>query len=130
MRALRLITANEWAGLALAGVWVWFGGLTLRLLVPRLKPAISAVITPVAIVVLVILALAGISGWLASRTVAVIVIPDTTARYGPLEESQSAFTLPDGAELRLTDRKGDWLGIRDASGRSGWVMARNVQIVP
>lgn len=129
-RALRVLTPNEWAALATVGVWAWFGSLTLGHLVPRLRGLSQAAVRPMAGLALILLALASTSAWLAGRPSAVVIAADTTARFGPLEESQTAFTLPDGAEVVVTDRKGDWLGVRDAMGRRGWVMARNLVTLP
>lgn len=130
VRALRLLTPNEWAGLALVSVWLWFGSLAAAQLAPKLRPLVSSVATPLAVAALILVSLAGVAGWQAGRTVAVVLASDTTVRFGPLEESQVAFTLPDGAELAVTDLKGAWLGVRDAAGRRGWVLARGVQTIP
>jgi hypothetical protein len=59
----------------------------------------------------------------------VVVAPEAVARFGPLEESQSAFTLATGAELSALDQKNDWLQIRDSSGRIGWLRSGHAAIV-
>lgn len=129
-RALGWLTPNEWAGLALAGLWLWLGGLTLGRLSARLKPVIATSSWPLALFAMLMLGIAGAAGWRAGRAAAVVIVPDVSVRFGPLEESQVAFTLPDGAELVITDRKGDWMGVRDAAGRRGWIAGRNVVTIP
>jgi len=39
----------------------------------------------------------------------------------PFDESPSAFTARDGAELRVLDHKDDWLQVTDGTRRVGWV---------
>ena len=42
-------------------------------------------------------------------------------RFGPIDESQTAFTLPDGAEVTVLDSKDDWLQVREGAKRTGWL---------
>jgi SH3-like domain-containing protein len=60
---------------------------------------------------------------------AVVVATEAVARYGPLDESQSAFVLRDGAELIILDKKDGWLQVGDAHGRSGWVKQEQLATV-
>jgi hypothetical protein len=129
-RWVRLLHPDEWAGLALVLVWVWMGWLVVREAVPRLRPAVPGLALGLGFAAVVVGGLAWGSGSLASRSMVVVIGGDVAARFGPLEESQTAFTLPDGAELRVSDVKGEWREVRDAAGRRGWVMARNVVPVP
>lgn len=125
-RVLRMLTGNEWGAAALVGVWLWFGLLAARECFPRWKPQTTFLARSFAVLALV----AGVgtvaAGVRGARTVIVVIAPDTAVRFGPLEESQPAFTLPDGAELVVTDRKGEWLEVRDAAGRRGWILERHV----
>jgi len=57
---------------------------------------------------------------------AVVKVREAVVRYGPLDDSQSAFTLRDGAEVVITDSKGDWWQVRDGQERTGWVKAEAV----
>ena len=54
---------------------------------------------------------------------AVVVAEETPVRNGPLEESQTAFTVGDGAELLVADRKDKWVMVSAGAGRAGWVPA-------
>jgi tetratricopeptide (TPR) repeat protein len=60
---------------------------------------------------------------------AVVIVPEAVVRLGPLAESQSAFTVHDGAELLVTDSDGEWLQVIDAARRSGWLMQNEVRVV-
>jgi SH3-like domain-containing protein len=57
---------------------------------------------------------------------AIIVAKDAIARQAPLEESQNAFTLHDGAELQVLDQKDEWLQVRADTRRIGWVRKESV----
>jgi SH3-like domain-containing protein len=61
---------------------------------------------------------------------AVVVIKQSAVRFGPLEDSQTAFQLSDGAEIEITDSTAAWLQLRDAGGRVGWVKRDDVTIIP
>jgi hypothetical protein len=119
---LGTLSANEWVALSTAAVWIMFGLLIAR----SIKPALNATLRPwtlVAIVGLVPLFACtklAISQSASPRT-AIVVINDATIRNGPFDESPPAFTAHDGAELRVMDRKDDWLQVTDGTSHIGWV---------
>jgi tetratricopeptide (TPR) repeat protein len=127
---LRSVTLNEWAGLASGALWLWLGLLTGGLLQPGARAALRpwrrlALVAVLAGALLTVLAWSDYSG----GKLAVVVAEEAVVRYGPIEESQSNYTLRDGAEVEVLDRNGDWLQVRDAQRRTGWVKAPQV-IVP
>jgi len=125
-----MLTANEWAFMAISGVWGWFGLMMARALVPRFRNLSGGWGWAFAGVV----ALTMVAAYLArSRHLqhsAVVVATEATVRFGPLEEAQSAFTLTDGTELVVTDRKGAWVEIRDTNRRRGWIAERHLSMIP
>lgn len=125
-----LLTANEWAFAAILGVWGWFGLMMVRALVPKFRNLSGGWGWALAGVV----ALTMVAAYLArSRDLqlsAVVVVSEATVRFGPLEEAQSAFTLSDGTELVVTDRKGSWVEIRDSNRRRGWIAERHLSMIP
>ena len=64
------------------------------------------------------------------RSTAIVIAREATVRAGPLEESQSAFTANDGAELRVLDRKDDWLQVTDGTSRIGWLRREQALVTP
>jgi uncharacterized protein YgiM (DUF1202 family) len=94
------------------------------------KPAIARSLRGVLVALGLITALLGIClilGWQARTEQTVVVIaPSAEVRHGPLEESQSAFTAHDGAELQVLDRKGEWLRVEAGSKRAGWIRSEQV----
>jgi len=65
-----------------------------------------------------------------ARNSVIVAARETTVRNGPFDESPSAFTANDGAELRLLDRKDDWLQVTDGTRRIGWVKRDAVIYAP
>ena len=78
-----------------------------------------------------------VAGWLGvvaqgrlGKSEGVVVEKEAAIRIGPFEEAQSSFTLRDGAELTVVNRKGDWLYIVDGAKRMGWVPETDVLLLP
>jgi SH3-like domain-containing protein len=65
-----------------------------------------------------------------SRLTAVVTVAEATARSGPFDEAQSAFTLRDGAELRVLDRHDEWVQIANGTGKIGWLSRKQVAVLP
>lgn len=61
---------------------------------------------------------------------AIVITPDAQVRQGPLDESPTAFVVHDGAELRILDRKEDWLQVTTDARRVGWIRKDPVLILP
>lgn len=129
-RWLHAFTLDEWAVMTAGALWLWLGLVAAG----ALRSNWRAALLPWRQLALTGLVLAGTLMAAAAvneftRPTAVVVTPEAVVRYGPLEESQSHYTLQDGAEVEVLDRNGDWLQVRDAQRRTGWVKARQV-IVP
>jgi tetratricopeptide (TPR) repeat protein len=129
-RFLRLLTPNEWAVVAIVGVWGWFVLMVAREWAPKFLTLSTAGCWMVAGGAGLLLVIAYTAKIRDARLNAVVITSEATVRFGPLEEAQSAFTLPDGSELLVTDRKGAWMEVRDSMGRRGWVAARNLTTLP
>ena len=52
---------------------------------------------------------------------AIVITSEAVVRYGPLAESPTAFTVHDGAELRVLDQKDEWLQVNAGPNRVGWL---------
>jgi tetratricopeptide (TPR) repeat protein len=121
-RWLGRLTLNEWTLLAAGAVWLWLFLLAVRQWRPALKPALRAYVFFLAILtgLLCACAAATLRETRFSRT-AIVVSPEATVRYGPLTESPTAFTVHDGAELRILDQKDEWLQVTTDPRRVGWL---------
>ncbi|MCX8091874.1 MAG: tetratricopeptide repeat protein [Verrucomicrobiae bacterium] len=121
-RWLSRLSLNEWTGLATGALWTLLVLLAAGQVWPRLRPPLRWPVR-LALVATLLLGLALAVVWTrASRALlAVVTVQETIARNGPFEESPEAFRLHDGAELRVLDRKDDWLQVSDGRGRPAWV---------
>lgn len=126
-RWLGKLSLSEWASLASIAFWAWLLLLTLTQLRPALKKSLRGTLV-VAGASTVGLGILLASGWRADRldNVLVVTTPQAAVRHGPLDESQVAFTVNDGAELRLLDKKNDWYQVTAGPNRVGWLKRESV----
>jgi tetratricopeptide (TPR) repeat protein len=124
-------TLNE--GTVLTAVLFW---LTLALfiarqlrpaLIPKLKNA-TWILAALTIFSLSVLGLRAANHF--TQATAVVTAAETTARSGPFDEAQSAFTVHDGAELVVLDRHGDWVQVAGRAGKTGWLPVKQVEFLP
>jgi tetratricopeptide (TPR) repeat protein len=128
---LRLHTLDEWAWLAGAGLGGWFLLLALGEALPAKRIAFAWVTKTFAVAALTSTVLLVTAHWERSAArLAVVVVPEAPTRPGPLAESKAAFALRDGTEIVVLDAKDDWLQVRDASQRTGWVKREAVWQLP
>ena len=121
-RWLGRLTLNEWTLLAAVAVWLWLLLLAVLQWRPALKPALRAYVLSLAILagLLCACAAATLRETRFTRT-AIVITRDAVVRYGPLAESPAAFTVHDGAELRVLDQKDEWLQVSAGPRRVGWL---------
>jgi tetratricopeptide (TPR) repeat protein len=130
-RTLGMLSLNEWSVSAAAALWIWFGILVAR----QLRPALRRPLRNFAWIagVLTVLVSAGLALNLHARLFeqrAIVVAGSAAVRNGPFEESPSAFTAQDGAELVVLDRKDDWLQVSADGRRPGWIARKPVLVTP
>jgi tetratricopeptide (TPR) repeat protein len=125
------LTLNECAVLTAVLFWLTFALLTVRQLRPALVPKLKNTTW-------IFIALTVFSGTVLglqaanhfSAATAVVITDNVTARSGPFDDAQSAFTLRDGAELSVLDRRDGWVQVTNGAGKSGWLSAQQVAVVP
>ena len=128
---LGALTLNEGAVLTAVLFWLTLALLVARQiypgLVPRLKNATG-----------ILVALTFFSGTVLgvqaanhfSKATAVVTADNATARSGPFDDAQNAFTARDGAELSILDRRDGWVQVANGAGKSGWLPAKQVEVLP
>lgn len=126
---LHRLSANEWLIASTLLLWLLFGLLTFQTLRAGKSGGLRALIALLALLELGV----GTAAFLRVKadhegTRAVVISGEAVVRYGPLPESQSAFTANDGTELETLDRKDDWVQVRDRRGRVGWVQRSHLFI--
>jgi uncharacterized protein YgiM (DUF1202 family) len=125
---LRLATINEWTMLAAICFWTLCIVLGWGEVTRRTFPK-----TALLLLALTLLSAIGMLGAIRDQRgehFAIVTAREVTARFGPLDESQPAFQLRDGAEVTVLHSKGDWLQIRDPEQRTGWIRRDEAIVMP
>lgn len=130
-RWLAKLSLSEWTWLAAAAVWLWFLALILGQWRPPWRPALRnyALALGVATALMCACFAAALHEDRYS-TAAIVVAREAMVRQGPLDEAPSAFTVRDGSELKVLDRKDEWLQVSADSRRIGWLHRNQVLLVP
>jgi tetratricopeptide (TPR) repeat protein len=125
------LSLNEGALLAAVCFWALFALLIARQIQPALAPKLRSV-TRLAVVLTVfsggVLALQAANHF--NSSVAVVTGAEATARSGPFDDAQSAFTAHDGAEMRVLDHHDAWVEVADGTGKIGWFSRKQVEVLP
>ena len=131
-RLMRILTAREAAILSTSLLWIWLGLLSLGAVRPKLKTALAMWQAAAGTLALTFAAYywSIVLHQNSNRAAVVTAAGTTPVRFGPLEESQTSYTVRDGAELRVIGRKDAWLQVADSSARIGWLPARDAVEVP
>jgi tetratricopeptide (TPR) repeat protein len=125
------LTLNEWACAASAAVALFFIVLTARQISIAFAKSSGGLVWVLAAASAWFLICLGLSiDQRLLETTSIVIEPEAVVRRGPLEESQSAFTAHDGAEMTVLGRNGDWLQVSDAARRIGWVQQKDVAQMP
>ena len=125
------LTLNEWTLLAAGAFWLTFLMLAAGRIRPALVPKLRSVTRLAAALTIFstsLLCLQAANHF--SQATAVVISAEATARSGPFDEAQSAFTARDGAELRVLDRHEDWVQVADAAGKIGWLSKKQIEVLP
>jgi tetratricopeptide (TPR) repeat protein len=130
-RWLSLASTNEITVTAAVLAWLWLLLLAARHFRPSWGPGLRPFRLPLAIAAL------GAGVWLVlvlqnrlGAGSAVVTAREAVVRYGPFDEAQSSFTLRGGAEVSVLDRKENWLQVNDGGRRTGWLHAKDVEVLP
>jgi tetratricopeptide (TPR) repeat protein len=125
------LTLNEWTMLTAVLVWLWLLLLALLQWRPSLKPALRNYTFTLGLAVAVLCACTASAFYQTpSNSIAIVIVRDTNARQSPFDESPTAITLHDGAELQVLDQKDDWLQVSADARRAGWLHRNQVALVP
>jgi tetratricopeptide (TPR) repeat protein len=119
-RTLGTLSVNEWTALTLLPFWICLLLLVAIQLRPAWQPALRgyAWASGIATVVLALCLAGALSATSTHR--AVVVANEAQVRYGPLENSDNAITVHDGAEVNVLDHKDDWVLV-SVGDRNGWL---------
>jgi tetratricopeptide (TPR) repeat protein len=128
---VNFLSLNEGTLLTAGFFWLTFALLAVRQLRPALVPKLSG-LTRLAVVITIfsgaVLALQAANHF--NSSVAVVTVAEATARSGPFDEAQVAFTAKDGAELSILDRHDEWVQVQNSAGKTGWLSKKQVAVLP
>lgn len=124
------LSLNEWTTLAVVAFWLLFAALAFRQIRPALASRLKGATWVLAVVTIFFGAGLGLQAVNHSRQTAIVLSDGAAARSGPWDEAQSTFTLHDGAELNVVDHHENWVQVADASGKTGWLSAKQVALLP
>jgi tetratricopeptide (TPR) repeat protein len=125
---VRYFTANELSVTAALLFWTSLALLILTRWRPSFRPALRGYLSVSTILLLISVTL--LIPALFHDQVAIAIQSQVPVHLGPLAESQAAFTVPDGTELRIENRRDHWLQVSDRSNRTGWIESSSVAIAP
>lgn len=60
---------------------------------------------------------------------AVVMVPETSAFFGPFDSATKFFTLYEGMPARVLKSKDDWYKVKRQDGKSGWIKKDKVQML-
>jgi tetratricopeptide (TPR) repeat protein len=121
------LSLNEWTLLTAGSLWLFLLLLALLQWRPRLaRPLRNGALALGLATLFLCSCLGAIAYENQSNRIAIIVAPDAVVRVGPLETAPNAFTVHDGAELRILDQRDDWLQVTTGPQRNGWVQRQQV----
>jgi len=130
-RVLRALSLNEWTVLAASAVWILFLLLAFLQWRPALKRTLRGFVLGLTVAAVILCCCLGVAFYEHRFTrMAVVIARDTAVHNGPLEESANAFTVHDGAELRVLDQKDEWLQVSTDPRRIGWLRRDQVLFLP
>lgn len=127
--SLRRLTLNEWTTLTFFGLWIFF----LLLAFGQIRPQTKRLLRPYVLLSLLATLLLGAClacSFYDQRIVKIVIVtvPDAVARQRPIDTAPNAFTVHDGAEMRLLDRREHWLQVSPDPSRIGWIAGENTII--
>lgn len=120
-------TLNEWVLAAAGGLWVCLLLLAAQQFQPNWKARLRNWIVVFAVLTLFLGGVCATAFEQSRGATAIVIAQDTAVRQGPLNESPTAFMVHDGAELKVLDRKDEWLQVSTDPRRFGWL--RKDQVV-
>lgn len=130
-RWLDKLSLSEWTWLAAAAVWLWFLSLILGQWRPPWRSALrNYTLALGAATALLCACFAAALHEDRYNPGAIVITNEAVVRQGPLDEAPSAFTARDGAELKVLDRKDEWLQVSADPRRVGWIHRNQVLVTP
>lgn len=128
-RWMNHISVNEWTIAASVALALFFMIMALRQIRPSTRNMLKTPAIALGFVTVCLsLCLYFDYGNVQTKS-GVITTSEAVVRRGPFDESQSAFTVRDGAELLVVDSKDNWLQVADAARHTGWIRTNQLSLL-
>ena len=128
-RWMNHISVDEWTVAASVSLGVFFIVMAAQQLWPATRKVLKAPTIALGLVT-ACLALCLYFDYTNTQSKSgVVTTSEAVVRRGPFDESQSAFTVRDGAELLVVDSKDNWLQVADAAHHTGWIRTNQLAVV-
>lgn len=128
-RWMNNISLNEWTVAASVSLAAFF----IVLAIQQIRPTLRKSLKPPAIGLAFLTVCLGLCLYLdyanSQTQSGVITTNEAVVRRGPFDESQSSFTVRDGAELLVVDHKDNWLEVADAAHHTGWIRTNQLAVL-
>ena len=121
---------NELAVLACICLWVFALLFSLGRWRPNLRPFLRCYTMTAGFLWLFSLGWAVAAEVYNQRQTAIVTAREAIVRFGPLDESRTAYTAPEGSELRVIGQKDNWIQVSDRTGRTGWLTKSQAVLFP
>ncbi|MEQ1860919.1 MAG: tetratricopeptide repeat protein [Chthoniobacteraceae bacterium] len=115
-----MLAPDSWLWMATIAFWTAAALLALPALLKRRRTAWTQGGAVVAIGVF-LLTLPALTGIYSRGKLGVVLAPETTLRLTPTKEGEMLGKLAEGELARVEKRRGDYVYVRAASDRAGWV---------
>ena len=113
--------------------WYWAAAQGMLMLFLRQYQVRRLLKTGLILSVLVIAAVATVllSNSIVDKpgTRGVVMMPETSAYSAPIENGTQVFLIHEGTKVNITRTLGEWLEIRLADGKVGWILKDSIDII-
>ena len=124
------LNASQWAWVAVILFWMALGGGTLFLFGKRAALKRAGFISGSLLLLFAIgTSLLASSRYALEKESPYAIVMEQTlyVKSAPGEESSDLFILHEGSKVKLVDKLGDWVEIRLADGKKGWILPASVE---
>jgi tetratricopeptide (TPR) repeat protein len=123
------LSLNEWTLMACAAAWLWMLLLSLAYLRPSLRPVLKGWSLATVLATILACTCLGLDYYRQKvQPTAVVIANSAVMHQAPLSESPGPISLSNGAEVRVLDRKDEWLQVTTDPRRIGWLRRDEVAL--
>lgn len=123
------LSVDEWTLVTAAAAWTWLLILAASQLRPAWRPILKSYGIAFGCMCLLFCGCLSFVYYHSRVPSAIVTTSQAPVRQAPLAESEISFSLHDGAEVLVLDRKDNWLQVTPNGSRTGWVLDTQVAAI-